>query len=94
MNTQQLFDSIQLSEEIAMENFQQRNKLHFLTGRLDGVCEHFFPSKICYPLDICLRTKVSQTVKGQFRYTFEINGKRIAKKLIPSEFQKLGALEL
>ena len=94
MNITDLYDSIKLSEQLALENYQQRNGV--VDYRLDGVCNHYFPK---YDLqgnrdgEICLTCKVSKTVKGQFRYTFQINGKRIAEKLIPSEFLKLGAFQ-
>jgi hypothetical protein len=94
MNITDLFDSIKLSEELAMENYQQRNGV--VDYRLDGICNHYFPLYVegdpSYKNgEICLTCKVSKTVKGQFRYTFQVNGKRIAEKMIPSEFLKLGA---
>ena len=94
MNINDLFDSIKLSEELALENYQQRNGV--VDYRLDGVCNHYFPQ---YDLnsnrigEICLTCKVSKTVKGQFRYTYQINGKRIAEKRIASEFLSLGAFQ-
>ena len=94
MNINDLFDSIKLSEELALENYQQRNGV--VDYRLDGVCNHYFPQ---YDLnsnrigEICLTCKVSKTVKGQFRYTYQINGKRIAEKQIPSQFLSLGAFQ-
>ena len=96
MNITDLFDSIKLSEELAMENYQQRNGV--VDYRLDGICNHYFPLYVAgnpsYKNgEICLQTKVSKTVKGQFRYTFKVNCKRIAEKMIPSEFLSLGAFE-
>ena len=94
MNINNLYDSIKLSENLAEENYQQRNGV--VDYRLDGVCNHYFPlyfgAKPSYNNgEKILTTKLSKTVKGQFRYTYQINGKRIAKKLIVSEFLLLGA---
>ena len=92
MNINDLYDSLKLSENLAEENYQQRNGV--VDYRLDGVCNHYFAK---YDLqgqrdgEICLTTKLSKTVKGQFRYTHFINGKRIARKMIVSEFLSLGA---
>ena len=92
MNINDLFDSIKLSEQLALEHYNQLNGV--VDYRLPGVCNHYFAK---YDLnqqrdgEITLTTKVSKTVKGQFRYTFQINGKRIAEKMIPSEFLSLGA---
>ena len=93
MNINNLYDSIKLSENLAEENYQQRNGV--VDYRLDGVCNHYFPLYVegnpSYKNgEILLTTKLSKTVKGQFRYTYQINGKRIAKKLIVSEFLLLG----
>ena len=93
MNINNLYDSIKLSENLAEENYQQRNGV--VDYRLDGVCNHYFPLYVgANPSyrngEILLTTKLSKTVKGQFRYTYQINGKRIAKKLIVSEFLLLG----
>ena len=93
MNINNLYDSIKLSENLAEENYQQRNGV--VDYRLDGVCNHYFakydPENNNRNGEICLTTKLIKTVKGQFRYTYQINGKRIAKKLIVSEFLLLGA---
>ena len=94
MNINNLYDSIKLSENLAEENYQQRNGV--VDYRLDGVCNHYFPLYVgANPSykngEILLTTKLIKTVKGQFRYTYQINGKRIAKKLIVSEFLLLGA---
>jgi hypothetical protein len=92
MNINNLYDSIKLSENLAEENYQQRNGV--VDYRLDGVCNHYFakydPENNNRNGEILLTTKLSKTVKGQFRYTYQINGKRIAKKLIVSEFLLLG----
>ena len=95
MNINDLYDSIKLSEQLALENYQQRNGV--VDYRLPGVCNHYFakydPENNNRDGEITLTTKVSKTVKGQLRYTFQINGKRIAEKLIPSEFLKLGIFQ-
>jgi hypothetical protein len=91
MNIYDLFQSKKLSEQLALENYQQRNGV--VDYRLDGVCNHYFSK---YDLqgnrdgEVCLTCKVIKTVKGQFRYTWQIDGKRIAEKMIPSEFLSLG----
>jgi hypothetical protein len=92
MNINDLLDSIKLSEQLALENYQQRNGV--VDYRLPGVCNHYFAK---YDLqgtrdgEVCLTCKVSKTVKGSLRYTFQINGKRIAEKQIAAEFNLLGA---
>jgi hypothetical protein len=92
MNINDLFQSKKLSETLALENYQQRNGV--IDYRLDGVCNHYFAK---YDLqgnrngEVCLTCKVSKTVKGQMRYTWQIDGKRIAEKQIPAEFNALGA---
>ena len=95
MNINDLLSSIALTEEIALENYQQRNGV--VDYRLDGICNHYFPLYVganpSYKSgEVCLTCKVSKTVKGSMRYTFQVNGKRIAEKMIVSEFLKLGAL--
>ena len=91
MSNSNIFDSIKLSEQLALENYQQRNGV--VDYRLDGVCNHYFAT---YDLngnrngEVCLTCKVSKTVKGQLRYTFQIDGKRIAEKQIPAQFNLLG----
>ena len=94
MKTTDLLDSIKLSEQLALENYQQRNGV--VDYRLPGVCNHYFAK---YDLngtrdgEICLTCKVAKTVKGQLRYTFQIDGKRIAEKRIVSEFLARGAFQ-
>ena len=93
MNITDLFDSIALTEQLALENYQQRNGV--VDYRLPGVCNHYFPM---FDLnsnrigEVCLTCKVSKTVKGSLRYNFQLNGKRIAEKMIVSEMHLLGAL--
>ena len=91
MNVLDLFESIKLTETLALENYQARNGV--VDYRLDGVCNHYF-AKYDWNRErsgeICLTCKVSKTVKGQLRYTWKIDGKRIAEKMIPSEFLSLG----
>jgi hypothetical protein len=95
MNVNDLFESIKLTEQLALENYNQRNGI--VDYRLDGVCNHYFPQydTLGDPSfkngQIVLTCKVSKTVKGQLRYTFQVNGKRIAEKRIRSEFRSLGA---
>ena len=94
MTTNDLFDSIKLTETLALENYQARNGV--VDYRLDGVCNHYFPiwdnaNPSFKTGEIVLTCKVSKTIKGQLRYNFLINGKRVAEKSIGSEFVKLGA---
>ena len=91
MNITDLFQSKKLSEQIALEHYQQLNGV--VDYRLPGVCNHYFAT---YDLqgqrggEVCLTCKVSKTVKGSLRYTWQVNGKRIAEKQIPAEFNALG----
>ena len=93
MNVNDLFQSKKLSEQLALENYSQRNGV--VDYRLDGVCNHYFAK---YDLngqrdgEVCLTCVVSKTVKGQLRYTWKIDGKRIAEKMIASQMHLLGAL--
>ena len=94
MNILDLFQSKKLSEQLALENYQQRNSV--VDYRLDGVCNHYFPiwndNEPSYKNgEIVLTCKVIKTVKGQLRYTFQVNGKRVSEKMIPSTFLSLGA---
>ena len=96
MNITDLFESIKLTEKLALENYQQRNGV--VDYRLDGVCNHYFPlytgGNPSYKLgEILLTCRVAKTVKGQMRYTFRVNGKRVSEKMIPSTFLSLGAFE-
>ena len=98
MNINDLFDSIKLTETLALENYQARNGV--VDYRLDGVCNHYFPQYDTLGPnpsfkngEIVLTCKVSKTIKGQLRYNFLVNGKRIAEKMIPSTFLSLGAFE-
>jgi hypothetical protein len=86
------FDDIKLTEQLALENYQQRNGV--VDYRLPGVCHHYFPkydSKGERVGEICLTCKVTKTVKGQIRYTFDVDGKRVAHKNIWWMMDKLGA---
>lgn len=91
MNITDLFSSKKLSEQLALEHYQQLNGV--VDYRLPGVCNHYFAT---YDFqgqrggEVCLTCKVSKTVKGLLRYTWAINGKRIAEKQIPAEFNALG----
>lgn len=91
-NIHDLYDSIKLSEQLALEHYNKLNDV--VDYRLPGVCNHYFAKYD--PTgeregEICLTTKVSKTVKGQLRYTFQINGKRIAERYIVTQFVELGA---
>jgi hypothetical protein len=91
-NIHDLFDSIKLSEQLALENYNQRNGV--VDYRLPGVCNHYFAKYDWNKQrdgEIVLTCKVSKTVKGSLRYTFQVDGKRIAEKMIPSQFLSLGA---
>ncbi len=93
MSTNELLSSIKLSEQLALEHYQQLNGI--VDYRLPGVCNHYFPMfDLNYNRigEVCLTAKLSKTVKGSMRYTYSINGKRIAKKMIVSEMHLLGAL--
>ncbi len=95
MNVLDLFESIKLTETLALENYQARNGV--VDYRLDGVCNHYFPiwndNEPSYKNgEIVLTCKVIKTVKGQLRYTFQVNGKRVAENAIKSTFLSLGAL--
>ena len=96
MNIHDLFQSKKLSETLALEYYQQLNGVvdyGVVDYRLPGVCHHYFAK---YDLngqrdgEVCLTCVVSKTVKGQLRYTWQVNGKRIAEKQIPAEFNALG----
>ena len=96
MSITDILESIKLTEDLALENYIQRNGV--IDYRLDGVCNHYFPlytgGNPSYKLgEILLTCKVSKTVKGQLRYTFQLDGKRIAEKRIVSEFLSLGAFQ-
>ena len=93
MNIHDLFSSKKLSEQLALENYQQRNGV--VDYRLPGVCNHYFAKYDWNGTrtgEICLTCKVSKTVKGSLRYNFQLNGKRIAEKMIVSQMHLLGAL--
>jgi hypothetical protein len=87
-----LYDSIKLSEQLAEENYQQRNGV--VDFNVPGECNHYFAK---YDQngqrvgEICLYCKLSKTVKGSLRYTYKIDGKRIAKREIDHKFISLGA---
>ena len=91
-NVQDLYDSIKLTEQLAHEHYDKVNS--GVDFNLPGVCNHYFAK---YDLngdrngEIMLTCKVSKTVKGAFRYTYQIDGKRIAKREIDHKFLSLGA---
>ena len=95
MNIPDLLESIKLTETLALENYQARNGV--VDYRLDGVCNHYFPqyddnNPSFKNGEIVLTCKVIKTIKGQIRYNFLINGKRVAENAIKSTFLSLGAL--
>ena len=96
MSITDILHSIKITETLALENYKQRNGV--IDYRLDGVCNHYFPiyegvNPSYKNGEIVLTCKVSKTVKGQLRYTYQIDGKRIAQKRIVSEFLSLGAFQ-
>ena len=94
MQISDFYDSLQLTEELALENYQQRNGV--VDYNLPGECNHYFPK---YDWngnrdgELMLSCKVAKSVKGQLRYTFQIDGKRIAKKQIDSAMLLHGVFE-
>jgi len=94
MQLQDLYQNITLTEELALENYQQRNGV--VDYKLPGVCNHYFAKydrKGHRIGEICLTCKVSKTVKGQLRYTFQIDGKRVSKGQIDHSMLLQGAIE-
>ena len=94
MQLQDLYQNITLTEELALENYQQRNGV--VDYKLPGVCNHYFAkydAKGNRNGEVCLTCKVSKTVKGQLRYTFQIDGKRVSKGQIDHSMLLLGAIE-
>ena len=96
MSTTDLLNSIKLTEKLALAIYNQRYAV--FDYRLDGVCNHYFPiyegvNPSYRNGEICLTCKVAKTVKGQLRYTFQIDGKRIAEKRIVSAFLARGAFQ-
>lgn len=92
MRLQDFYDSITLTEKLAEENYQQRNSV--VDVGLAGECNHYF-SKYDWNGnrvgEICLTCKVKKSVNGQLRYTWQVDGKRIAKKDIDHKFLRMGA---
>ena len=94
MSITDILHSIKITETLALENYNQRNGV--VDYRLEGVCNHYFPvyegvNPSYKNGEIVLTCKVVKTVKGQLRYTFQVNGKRVSEKMIPSTFLSLGA---
>lgn len=90
-NLQDLHQSIKLSEELATENYQARNRRTDLN--VPGECNHYFPkydSEGNRDGELILYCKLFRTVNGDLRYTYRLNGKRIAKRNIHDQFLKLG----
>ena len=94
MQLQDLYQNITLTEELALENYQQRNGV--VDYKLPGVCNHYFAKYDAQGNrngEVCLTCKVSKTVKGQLRYTFQIDGKRVSKGQIDHSMIHRGAIE-
>ena len=95
MNIPDLLENIKLIEKLALENYNQRNGV--VDYRLEGVCNLYssvYNGNNSSPEngEVVLTCKVNKTVKAQLRYTFQVNGKRIAEKAIASELISLNAL--
>ena len=92
MNVNDYLDAVKLTEQLALENYEQRNGV--VDYRLPGVCHHYMAT---YDMngkrngELCLSCTVSKTVKGQLRYTFKVNDERIAYKELYWKFRVLGA---
>jgi hypothetical protein len=94
MRLHDFYASITLTEEIALDHYNKLNGE--VDYNLPGVCNHYF-AKYDWNRErsgeICLTCKVSKTVKGQLRYTYQVDGKRIAKREIDHKFLMLGAFQ-
>ena len=94
MRISKFYDALQLTEELALENYNDRNGV--VDCNLPGICNHYFPK---YDLngnrdgEVMLSCKVAKSVKGQLRYTFQIDGKRIAKREIDSAMLYRGVFQ-
>jgi hypothetical protein len=92
MNVNDYLNAVKLTEQLALENYEQRNGV--VDYRLPGVCNHHLATydrngkRNC---ELCLSCTVSKNIKGQLRYTFKINDERIAYKNLYYKFHKLGA---
>ena len=92
MNCNDYLNAVKLTEQLALENYEQRNGV--VDYRLPGVCNHYMAT---YDLngkrngELCLSCTVSKTIGGQLRYTFKINDERVAYKNLHYKFEQLGA---
>jgi hypothetical protein len=92
MNVNDYLNAVKLTEQLALENYEQRNGV--VDYKLPGVCNHHLATydrngeRNC---ELCLSCTVNKNIKGQLRYTFKINDKRIAYKNLYYKFHKLGA---
>jgi len=94
MKLMDLYQSIALTEEIAMEHYNKLNGQ--FDYNLPGVCNHYFAKydgNNERTGEIVLTCRVAKTVKGQVRSTYQIDGKRIAKKHIDWKFLQLGGCQ-
>ena len=90
-----LYRNIELSEQLALENYNARNGV--IDYHLDGVCNHHFAAFDANGQmsgEIVLSCRVTKTVSGNLRYTWRINGERVAKRNIDHEFIRLGAFRV
>jgi hypothetical protein len=95
MDTNEFLSAVKLTEQLALENYEQRNGV--VDYRLPGVCNHYMAT---YDMngkrngELCLSCTVSKTIGGQLRYTFKVDGERVAYKNLHYKFEKLGAFNL
>lgn len=93
MKLHDLYPNITLTQELALENYHQRNGA--IDYKLPGVCNHYFSKYDSNGKrigEICLTCKVTKTVNGSLRYTYQVDGKRIAKQNIDYQFISQGAI--
>ena len=93
MDANDLFDSIRCAENMALENYNQRNGV--VDYGLPGVCNLYSPIYFgdYKQFEIKLTCTVRRTYKKKLRYDFKINDKRVACKDIFKTYQTLGAFE-
>ena len=90
-----LYRNLELSEQLALENYNARNGV--IDYHLDGVCNHHFATFDANGQmsgEVVLSCRVAKTVNGNLRYTWRINGERVAKRNIDHEFIRLGAFRV
>ena len=93
MDANDLFDSIRCAENMALENYKQRNGV--VDYGLPGVCNLYSPIYFgdYKQFEIKLTCTVRRTYKKKLRYDFKINDKRVACKDILKTYQTLGAFQ-